>query len=167
MQDPTIHPGTPHNIPVIQRAPHLETPGGPYLEATRNPQIPFLIWYGNLFVHGLPPGLNRLRQWLALAIFHTVCLPPIGPQLAGFGRYSGVRKLASGATFWPNLGPCGPPKRPEKKTNTILKHPLLKPFLLLFFERHCPATPHARRLPSARGLWPLCDLGLAHPPFSR
>ena len=56
--------------------------------------------------------------------FESRILPRVGPPLAGFGRYFGARKLDSGATFWPSLGPWGPQKRPEKKPKRILKNPL-------------------------------------------
>ena len=52
----------------------------------------------------VPPGLNT---WL-LGFFQNVFSPPIGPPLAGFGRYLGVRKLVSGAAFRAHSGPWGP-----------------------------------------------------------
>ena len=39
--------------------------------------------------------------------FQHIFSPPIGPPLAGFGRYFGVQKLVFEATFWALLGSGG------------------------------------------------------------
>ena len=41
-------------------------------------------------------------------------LPPIGPPLAGCGRYFGVREPAPGGTFWSHPRPLGGPKKSRK-----------------------------------------------------
>ena len=56
----------------------------------------------------------------------NVLLPPIGPPLAGFGRYVGVRKLCSWATCWADSGPPGGPKTARKIPKTVWKIHLKK-----------------------------------------
>ena len=63
--------------------------------------------------------------------FQNCFLPPIGPSLAGFGRYFGVRKLVPGATFWAHSRPPGGPKTARKITKTSWEFPCaLTPFAL-------------------------------------
>ena len=63
--------------------------------------------------------------------FQNGFLPPIGPPLAGFGRYFGVRKLVPGATFWAHSRPPGGPKTARKIPKTSWEFPCaLTPFAL-------------------------------------
>ena len=74
------------------------------------------------------------NSWL-LRFCQNACLPPIGPPVAGFGRYSGVRKLVPGGPFWARSRPLGGPKksreRDRKKGGSLflqtLKNQLFKP----------------------------------------
>ena len=70
---------------------------------------------------------NEQKRNLSKFVFsfkQKCVLPRFGPPLAEFGRYFGVRKLVSRATFWTNLGPWGPQKQPEKQNQkkTISKN---------------------------------------------
>ena len=60
------------------------------------------------------------NSWL-LRFFQNAFLPPIGPPLAGFGRYFGVRKLAPGATFWAHPRPLGGPQKVPKRPKQFFK----------------------------------------------
>ena len=51
------------------------------------------------------------RNFSKYGFFENRILPRVGPPLVGFGRYFGARKLDSGATFWPSLGPRGGAKK--------------------------------------------------------
>ena len=90
--------------------------------------------------------------------FQNGLLPPIGPPLAGFGRYFGVRKLVPGATFWAHSRPPGGPKTARKIPKTSWEFPCaLTPFALPPFANswfrpppsHLPATFR----PRPRNFW--------------
>ena len=75
---------------------------------------------GNAFsvVLGASPSTRRLqKQWF----FQIALSPSLGWPLAGFGRYSGVRKLVPGGTFWAHSGPQRDKKHNNKKPDTSLK----------------------------------------------
>ena len=61
------------------------------------------------------------KEFLEIRCFETAFCLESGRNLpgnfTGSGRYFDVRKLVSGATFWPNLGPWGPQTTPK-----ITKH---------------------------------------------
>ena len=63
------------------------------------------------------------KDFLEIGFFENCFAPRIGPPLAGFGRYFGVRKLVSGATVGPSLGPWGTQKRPEKRQKLFWETP--------------------------------------------
>ena len=75
---------------------------------------------GNAFsvVLDASPSTRRLqKQWF----FQIALSPSLGWPLAGFGRYSGVRKLVPGGTFWAHSGPQRDKKHNSKKPDTSLK----------------------------------------------
>ena len=64
------------------------------------------------------------KEFLEIRCFETAFCLESGRNLpgnfTGSGRYFDVRKLVSGATFWPNLGPWGPQTTPENhKTHRV------------------------------------------------
>ena len=75
----------------------------------------------------MAPKYNSL-----LRSFQNAFLPPIGPPLAGFGRYFGVRKLAPRAPFWSTPGPWGAKKKTRKTPETFWKHQNLKHWSQLY-----------------------------------
>ena len=77
---------------------------------------------GNAFsvVLDASPSTRRLqKQWF----FQIALSPSLGWPLAGFGRYSGVRKLVPGGTFWAHSGPQRDKNTQQQKTRHVFENP--------------------------------------------
>ena len=83
-----------------------------------------------------PTGIcSGIFRHLLLCFFQNAFLPPMGPPLAEFGRYTGVRKLVPVGTFWAQFGPRRGPNKSRKNPKHFLEHPCaLPPFALTPFE---------------------------------
>ena len=81
--------------------------GAPHAGRTQAGASPLLI--------ESPPRASRYKGVAKKRFFQNVFSPPIGSPLAGFGRYSGVRKLVPGGTFWAHSGPQGDKKQQKTK----------------------------------------------------